>query len=103
MPAAASCASAAGASGTRYAASGWCALALSIIGLTDFSGCERAEEPITATTRSNSGALSEDVERALHRLVVRARDGEIDDARLGDLDAGGGEPRIGVGARLARW
>ena len=34
------------------------ALALSISGLTDFSGCERDDEPITATTRSNSGALS---------------------------------------------
>jgi hypothetical protein len=53
-PAAASCASASGASGTRNAAIGFDASALSMIGLTASSGWKRADEPTTASTMSNS-------------------------------------------------
>ncbi len=57
-PARLSAASASGASGARNAASGLPAPALSMIGRTVFSGCARADEPTTASTRSNSGADS---------------------------------------------
>jgi len=39
------------------AASGLLAPALSITGRIVASGCDRAEEPMTASTRSNSGAV----------------------------------------------
>ena len=47
-----------GASGTSIAASGLAPPALSMIGLTASSGCDRADDPTTASTRSNSGAAS---------------------------------------------
>ena len=55
-PALLSIANACGASGTRNAASGLSAPALSMMGRTVISGCDRADEPMTASTRSNSGA-----------------------------------------------
>ena len=57
-PARLSAANASGASGAMNAASGLPASALSMIGRTVFSGCARAEEPMTTSTRSNSGAES---------------------------------------------
>ena len=57
-PARLSAANASGASGARNAASGFPAPALSMIGRTVISGCARADEPTTASTRSNSGAAS---------------------------------------------
>ena len=57
-PARPSMSSAAGASGTRNAASGLPAPALSMSGRTVASGWTRADEPTTASTRSNSGAAS---------------------------------------------
>ena len=56
-PARLSIANACGASGTRNAASGLAAPALSMMGRTVVSGCERADEPMAASTRSNSGAV----------------------------------------------
>ena len=56
-PASLSIARACGASGTRNAAIGFAALALSITGRTASSGWKRAEEPTTASTMSNSGAV----------------------------------------------
>ena len=56
-PASLSIASASGASGTRQAAIGFAAPALSTIGLTASSGWNRAEEPITGRIRSYSGAV----------------------------------------------
>ncbi len=57
-PARLSAASASGASGTMNVASGLPAPALSMTGRTVASGCARADEPTTASTRSNSGAVS---------------------------------------------
>ena len=57
-PARLSAANASGASGAMNAASGLPASALSMIGRTVCSGCARADEPMTASTRSNSGADS---------------------------------------------
>ena len=56
--AAVSWAMACGAWGTIMAASGLALPALSMMGFTASSGCMRAEEPTTASTRSNSGAAS---------------------------------------------
>ena len=80
-PACASIASACGASGTRKAAIGFPAPALSMIGCTVEIGIERAPTSRPRRARDRIPARRSDVERGLHDLVARAGEREIDQAR----------------------
>ncbi len=87
-PACASIASACGASGTRKAASGFPAPALSMIGCTVVFGMRARRRADGGEHEIEFRRCQHDVERCLHGVVARARDREIDQTRGLHRDAG---------------
>ena len=91
-----------GASGTRNAASGLPAPALSMIGCTASSGMEPRRRADDREHKIEFRRRQQNVERRPSCLVAGAGDREIDQARRRDLDPCGREARQRLGARPRR-